>query len=204
MSPYLSGQLDIGRCPHCGVANPTLENTFAFDTRNYKGNNHRFWRVYVCKTCGGLVTATSNQQSGSVIEMFPAMRTVDESIPAAAKSYLGQAMESIHAPAGAIMLAASAVDAMLKKKDYKKGSLYDRINKAAEDNLITEDMAKWAHEVRLDANVQRHSDEKEELPTEKDAQKSIDFALALAEFLFVLPSRVQHGLEEAKGDNTPN
>ena len=45
---------------------------------------------------------------------------------------------------------------MLKKKEYKKGSLYSRIDKAAEDHLITEEMAKWAHEVRLDSNEPRH------------------------------------------------
>lgn len=50
------------------------------------------------------------------------------------------------------MLAASAVDALLKLKGYTAGSLYARIEKAAEDHVITQDMAKWAHEVRLDAN----------------------------------------------------
>ena len=50
------------------------------------------------------------------------------------------------------MLAASAVDSMLKEKGYKDGSLYKRIEQAAGDHLITAEMASWAHEVRLDAN----------------------------------------------------
>ena len=50
------------------------------------------------------------------------------------------------------------------------------------------------HAVRLDANDQRHADESADLPTDKDAQRCIAFALALAEILFVLPSRIERGL----------
>ena len=55
-------------------------------------------------------------------------------------------------------------------------------------------MAHWAHEVRLDANDQRHADQAADLPTTEDAKRVIDFASAFAEFLFVLPSRVQRGI----------
>lgn len=91
------------------------------------------------------------------------------------------------------MLAASSIDAMLKDKSYKDGSLHDRIQQAAGDHLITEEMAAWAHDVRLDANDQRHADDKASLPDQDDASKCIDFAKALAEFLFVLPQRVERG-----------
>lgn len=100
------------------------------------------------------------------------------------------------------MLAASSIDAMLKHKNYKEGSLYSRIDKASSDNLITPDMAKWAHQVRLDANDQRHSDDDAPLPTADDAKKCIEFTLALGEFLFVLPAKVTKGLEDTTEDNT--
>lgn len=129
--------------------------------------------------------------------MYPASLTVSESVPQAARDYLDQALSTLHAPAGSVMLSASSVDAMLKAKDYKEGSLYSRINQAATDHLITPGMATWAHQVRLDANDQRHADEQAALPTEYDARKSVEFALALAEFLFVLPARVNRGLEDA-------
>lgn len=96
------------------------------------------------------------------------------------------------------MLASSSIDAMLKNKGYTEGSLYSRINKAAKEHLITEEMSKWAHQVRLDANEQRHADEDFVLPSEGDAKKTIDFTLALAEFLFVLPSKVANGIEDTK------
>lgn len=91
------------------------------------------------------------------------------------------------------MLTASAVDAMLKAKGYTDGSLYRRIDEAAQAHLITAEMAAWAHEIRLDANDERHADEAADLPTKEDAEKVIEFASALAQFLFVLPARVERG-----------
>jgi len=91
------------------------------------------------------------------------------------------------------MLTASAVDAMLKAKGLKEGSLFKRIDTAAANHLITDEMAAWAHEVRLDANDQRHDDEEGVMPAEVDAKKSIEFAMALAQFLFVLPASVERG-----------
>lgn len=99
---------------------------------------------------------------------------------------------------GSIMLAASAVDAMLKAKGLKEGHLYARIDNAAENHLITKDVARWAHQVRLDANEQRHVDEEAPLPTLEDAKRCLDFALALADILFVLPASVTRGIEDAK------
>ena len=91
------------------------------------------------------------------------------------------------------MLAASAIDAMLKAKGYNDGSLYSRIDQAVEDHLITAEMGLWAHEVRLEANGQRHADAQFTLPTITDANRVIAFAESLAEFLFALPARVSRG-----------
>ncbi len=102
------------------------------------------------------------------------------------------------------MLAASAVDAMLKQKKYLKGSLNSRIDQAKKDGLITEDMATWAHRVRLDANDQRHADEEATLPEHDDAKRSIEFALALGEIMFVLPARVTAGIEAADPNAADN
>lgn len=93
------------------------------------------------------------------------------------------------------MLAGSAIDAMLKDKGLKDGSLYSRIKKAETEHLITSEMALWAHEVRLEANDQRHADEEAELPEEADARKVIEFAKALAQFMFVLPAQVARARE---------
>jgi hypothetical protein len=195
--PTLSQNLVISRCPHCSVANPNLFKQHALETHDHKGGNKRMWYIYTCGKCGGVVSASAANHNQEVREYYPSSKAIKEDIPDRPRSFLQQALESLHAPAGAVMLAASAVDSMLKLKNYTEGSLYARIEKAAEDHAITQDMATWAHEVRLDANDQRHADEAANLPTQDDAKRVIDFAAALAEILFVLPSRVQRGISQA-------
>lgn len=195
--------LIITRCPHCNVDRPNLTSVAKFQTNTYNESLQRYWRVYSCQRCGGVTTAWANYSDGYIHQMFPESLRVDDSIPSRAKDYLEQAIDSKHAPAGSIMLSASSVDSMLKDKGYKEGSLYARINKAIVDHLITKEMGEWAHEVRLDANDQRHADELAELPNEEDAQRTIDFTMALAQFLFVMPSRVQAGIKQAKEEVKP-
>lgn len=189
--------LSLDRCPHCGIAHPNLPQQTSFNTSGHDRRNQRVWTFYVCQSCGGalmtLAPVIGQHQLGEIVEMWPAPDMVPEELPARAKDYLGQAIASLHAPAGAIMLAASSIDAMLKDKGLKDGVLYARIEKAAAQHLITEDMKAWAHEVRLDANDHRHADENAPLATQADARKVVEFAKALAQFLYVLPARVARG-----------
>lgn len=189
-------QLILDRCPHCSVAHPRIDFLWQHESKDYRGKSSRIWMTYVCATCGGIVLAvapTVAQGTADITHMWPAPQAVADELPQRAKDYLSQAVASIHAPVGAVITAASAVDAMLRTKGYKDGNLYSRIDKAAEDHLITNEMAAWAHEIRLDANDQRHADNDAPLPTSEDAQKVIEFARALGQFLFVLPARVERG-----------
>ena len=189
-----SSRLEMDRCPHCSVAKPTLSQIHLYVGRNHLGQISGEWGFYMCSNCGDMVMAKAKQQGGPVVKTFPAPRTADQALPVPVRNYLQQAIESIHAPSGAVMLSASSVDSMLKIKGYKNGSLSERIDKAAEDHLITADMALWAHQVRLDANDQRHSDESVPLPSKEDAERVIEFVEALGTYLFVLPALVNKGL----------
>jgi Domain of unknown function (DUF4145) len=129
--------------------------------------------------CVGVILAMAHREHGEMLECLPPIKTVSKHVPERAREYLRQAQETLGQPAGALMLCASAVDAMLKDKGFKEGSLKARINEAAKTRLITEGMSEWAHQVRLDANEQRHADEEATLPTQEETQRSLAFALAL-------------------------
>ena len=198
MPKLLQTQLDLKRCPHCNVDTPTLALRSNVESVDFTKTKKRIWGFYCCQRCGGIVTVASNNWNEDILEQYPSGTDVDAAIPDRARAYLDQAINSLSAPAGAVMLAASAVDAMLKAKNFKEGSLYTRIDKAASEHLITAEMAVWAHDVRLDANDQRHADDEVSLPIIADAKRAVDFALALAQFLFVLPTRVQRGIADAQ------
>ncbi len=187
--------LPLDRCPHCNIALPTLKRYGSpVQTKDHEGHNQRFWSIYMCSSCGGVtLTCSPLDANRPISNIWPESQKISASIPTRAAQFLSQAIASLHAPAGAVMLTGSSVDAMLKDKGYVNGSLYSRIDKAASEHLITSEMAEWAHEIRLDANDQRHADIEAELPNHAEAQKAIDFSLALAEFLYVLPARVAKG-----------
>ncbi len=195
--------LDLPRCPHCSVAKPNLQELTGLSTSDDRRQNLRYWSIYKCMICGGVILAVAAFQESRdpgtfpITHVWPAHQTVHASIPERARTFLEQAIASIHAPAGAVMLAGSSIDAMLKEKGLKKGSLYSRIEIASAQNMITAEMAAWAHEIRLDANDQRHADEEASLPNEAEASRAIEFATALAQFLFVLPARVARGRGKA-------
>ncbi len=196
-------KLYLERCPHCSTSLPNLGMFSKIETQDYRKQRKRVWAGYSCAHCGGVVFAWSKGMGGPVFEVYPKTAPLSDAIPEKAKAYLSQAIDSISAPAGAVMLSASAVDEMLKRIGYTEGNLYSRIDKAVADNVLTVDMGVWAHEIRLDANDQRHSDIAAQLPTEADAERVVDFAKTLAQMLFVLPAQVKRGLSVAK-DETEN
>ena len=195
----------LNRCPQCGIAHPLLRlvDNIHWHRLGTGYNAKEFWYFTArCSHCdkhtlfyGWRAPPTNGNKSQpdqlEIIESYPTLDRAAEELPTLAGRFFQQAIESRHAPDGALMLAASAIDAMLKDKSYTKGSLYERITKARDDGLLTENMASWAHEIRLSANEPRHADEAFEGATSDEADQIIAFAKALGEYLYVLPARVQ-------------
>lgn len=187
-----AAHLPLDRCPHCGIAKPLIARQWG--PAAVRGSRKvRHWAAYGCSSCAGVVLASAGGPNDPIRRLWPSVEVVAHEVPARARGYLQQAIDSKAAPDGAVMLAASSIDAMLKDKGLKAGTLNSRINEAASAHLITIEMAAWAHDVRLDANDQRHADDAAAPSTLEDAERVILFAQALAEFLYVLPARVARG-----------
>lgn len=131
--------------------------------------------------------------------MYPSARTAHEDLPPTARVFLQQAYDTLHAPDASAVMAGSAVDAMLKAKNYSTGSLYVRIDQALADNILTRGMADWAHNVRLGSNRPRHADESNPHVSPDEAAQSVEFAEALGHFLFVLTARIERGIQATAG-----
>jgi Domain of unknown function (DUF4145) len=205
--PMMSMQLaELNRCPHCSIASPNMVRAWASQgaTKRTDGGPPTWWGAYVCQSCGGSVAVCGRPAGGEfvVVQIFPSSKSAHEDLPERARTYLQQAYDTLNAPTAAAVMAGSAVDAMLKAKGYDKGSLYDRIDKALGDNLLTQGMADWAHAVRLGSNRPRHADEKNPHVSVFEAVQSVEFAEALGNFLFVLTARIDRGLKAATTQGT--
>lgn len=200
----MTEQLALNRCPHCSIASPLLNLAWCTKdgegTARSDGQNRRAWAAYACSTCGGVVTAVGHgaYMRQSAYQIFPAPKVAHEDIPDIARNFLQQAFNVLHAPDAAAVMAGSAVDAMLKSKDYTEGSLYKRIDQALEDGVLTHGMSEWAHSVRLGSNRPRHADENNPHVSYVEAIQSVEFAEALGNFLFVLTAKIERGIAAAK------
>jgi hypothetical protein len=156
----------------------------------------------MCTACNGILLAqgsnTESSQNATIARIYPDARSAAPEIPEPARTYLQQALETLHAPDAAAVMAGSAVDAMLKHFKLTEGSVYKRIDQAVEKHILTESMGEWAHEVRLGSNRPRHADADNPHVSSAEAAQSVEFAEALGHFLFVLSSRVSKGIEDAR------
>lgn len=198
---------EIRSCPHCSRANPVIRHLWTSDPlHRADGGLPCRWATYACTSCGHALLAkgepVTDPRRASVnpyiFEIIPASRVAPEELPDVAKSFLQQAYDTLHAPDAAGVMAASAIDAMLKSVGYRTGTLYIRIDKAVEDHVLTSGMGEWAHRVRLEANNVRHADAEQPHLTAEQARQCVEFADALAQFLFVLTARVNEGIANAE------
>ncbi|WP_430624891.1 DUF4145 domain-containing protein [Rhodopseudomonas sp. P1] len=208
--PRFGEQLNnLDRCPHCSIANPHFSVAWASQgpIPRKDGGIPQNWGCFVCSSCGSVLTVSGKVHGTSVdwTGMFPQSKSAHKDLPEAARKYLQQAFETLHAPDAAAVMAGSAVDAMLKARGLSEGSLYSRIDKALEQNLLTKGMADWAHAVRLGSNRPRHADADKPHVSPTEAKQSVEFAEALGNFLFVLTAQIERGLANAgaKGRQPP-
>ena len=201
----MGGTLALRRCPHCQIAKPLM--SFCPLGHKTSGEN-ALWAAYVCSSCNNVVTAKGQIINGRIYvdETYPRAESVKGELPEPARNYLEQAHRTLgDAPDAAAMVASSSVDAMLKSKGFKgegfKGkeeTLHQRIDQAVKDRVLTEDMGEWAHHVRFVSNYPRHADDKDPHVSPEQARIVVDFADALGEFLFVLPSRAEKAIRASK------
>src|SRR5947209_2241516 len=120
--PRVTGTLALDRCPRCGIAKPLMTRQWVASAL-VAGTPARHWATYFCSVCGGVVLAVASNADGEMEECFPPATVVSEHVPERAREYLRQAQQSLGQPAGSLMLCASSVDAMLKAKGLREGSL---------------------------------------------------------------------------------
>lgn len=198
----------IKTCPHCGRANPVINHLWGTQTPLPRGDGGApsRWAIYACTSCGQAILAKGAARlpgqndvgNPEIVDILPKQRSAPSELPEIARNFLQQAYDTLHAPDAAGLMAASAIDAMLKDIGYVEGSLYDRIRKAVDDHVLTSGMGEWAHHVRLEANNVRHADADRPHLTPDEARQCVEFAQAMAQFLFVLAARVSSGIAQAQ------
>ena len=185
-------------CPYCGTKRVafTILCEVTYDRHGF------YWDTFAqCGHCRRGIVATfetSNNQKPSdgqyeeLLDMAPSLP--DNGAPAYTPEnvarFFKQAMDNLPKnwdAAGSMFR--KALDTGLTSKFPKiKGRLIDRIKEAEEQQMLTPELAKWAHQIRLDGNDAAH---KEEPFEEEDAKKLCDFTRLVFYYLFTLQGMLE-------------
>ena len=185
-------------CPHCSVANPQLKELWASKEPLYRGDVPvigRLWATYQCTSCSDVVlvkcawssrTAANkpwDDKKYDVDTIYPSAKIAHEDVPEPARTFLQQALEHVaRARRGCGNGWRSSRRDAQEEGAHRGELLYSRIDKALKDNLLTQGMADWAHNVRLGSNRPRHADEHEPHVVPEQAKQSVEFANRLEIF----------------------
>ena len=146
----------------------------------------------VCGRCSRAVVMTfmNDGRKFSTVRIAPSPPEPPEHLPSNIGKFFQQGMNNLpdnFDAAGAMFR--KALDVALKKKFPEiKGTLKERITKAAKENKMTCDLAKWADQIRLDGNEAAHG---EEPFSQKDAQRLSTFTELVLLYLYTLPGMLK-------------
>ena len=184
-------------CPHCGT------KSVAFSIVNEIRIGTTDWDTLTrCAHCGRGVLATfrGNSQeptrwtrggdfrNSNRLEQFPPKIDSDapKHTPENVAKFYAQGVDNLPGnwdAAGSMFR--KTLEAALKNKFPKikeKSSLYDRIQIAAEEGGLTPDLAKWAHQIRLDGRTAVHE---EEPFSKEEADRLHTFTNLVLQYLFI-------------------
>lgn len=104
----------------------------------------------------------------------------------------------------AVVMARSAVQAIVRNKKAKKGDLYHEINDLVSRGILPNIVGELAHEVRELAKPSAHPSEEDEPVDPKDAQEIVDFLDILFEYCYDLPHKINEYRERQGKDPLPD
>ena len=204
----------VAVCPHCSTKSVAF--TIIGQQSATKLEDHLWDTLATCGQCSRgvlatFVTSTSTGQdpgkllsSGAenllslpLISPSPPNTGAPEDTPENVAEYYRQGMENLP---GAWDAAGSmfrkVLDTGLKAKfPTIKGTLNQRIDKAADQHELTPALAEWAHKIRLDGNDAAHD---EEPFLEEDARTLQTFTELVLTYLFTLPGMLKKARGEAE------
>ena len=202
-------------CPHCGIRGVAF--TVLTDLPVGIDSLPLFDTFAACGRCGRAIVANFESRTGdtpkqllqsghrsylnlmSLTPTAPSTGAPDRT-PERAANYYRQGMENLpNNLDAAVSMFRSALEAGLREKFPDiEGTLYKRIEDAADQGGLTSDLADWAHHIRLGGNDAVHG---EEQFSKEDAERLQTFTELVFMYLFTLPGMLEDAqAEPADGD----
>lgn len=207
-------------CPHCGIRNNAFLGVKSVPNLAKK----YYWTtLFICPSCGGgVVVEISDGGTGidpmsqpadiraplhtnpsfrfGIINIHP--KPIATEIPSHLPERVGKTFKEgceilQQSPTGACSLFRKTLEIALKdlSPEIEAWKLEKRIDKMADQHLITPSIQEWAHQLRLDGNEALHESED---PTIDDARQMESLTRFVLMYIYTLPGQIAEARNPAE------
>lgn len=186
-----------GTCPYCHTTEVALTVTHRYNRPHVEGP-YEAYALMSCGLCSRAALGVFRGPDRGTLANPRFLAQVYPTLDVAPPPYLPEEVESRYneavkimgmAPESAGMMFRKTLDVALRCiRPDDKGNLKRRIDKAAEGDAITKDLAEWAHRIRLDGNDAAHEDTPISTDEVKDLHRFTELVLL---YLFSLPGMLE-------------
>ena len=164
--------------------------TFLTNKIQHPKDRYTYYTISECNNCNFFFLVERNT-NGNIKNIYPNSlpRPINEKTPDFLKKDLEEAYMcfSVDAYRATSVMARRALQSCCIEKGAKKDKkLRDQIDWLLGEQIITKDLKKWAHEVRLTGNDSAHPPEDTEKDTPVSAEDAEDILTLLEQFIEVL------------------
>ena len=187
-------------CPHCGTRRVSF--SIVCESPRLKHQDSNVWDCLAdCANCTCSVLAVffmcddlrpteaafrRDLARHELLRVSPSGPRIPEYVPENIAAFYDQGLDSLYRnfdAAGAMFRKSLDIALRMKFPDVE-GSLKQRIDRAAKQHMLTEDLAEWSHRIRLGGNTAIHEDRPY---TQEEAQHLQVFCDLVLRYLFTLP-----------------
>lgn len=200
----------VTTCRHCGNRTPhkichrlTVDQPLISSDGEEVGMADSYYFLAQCSTCEEVSLFVNWEHDEHPYRLdystvlYPSEKDLADSMPQAlATGYLEAKKSKKLAPRAFVIMIRSALEYLCKDQGATKGNLYEKIEHLATAKKIPATLAEMAHAIRLVANAGAH--ELEEKISPEDAEALDEFFIALVEYVYVAPKKLQTLTERIK------
>lgn len=184
-------------CPYCKTRHVSFEIRTVHHRTITTGPIEAYVLV-VCGFCNRAALAVFKGPDQGRIFQLQFLEALHPSMDVSPPQYLPDGVERCYVEAVTIMGTASEAAGMMFRKTLEvalktirpndQGNLKRRIDEAAKAGRITDDLAKWAHRIRLDGNEAAHEDKP---MSSADLEALHRFTELVLRYVFTLPGMLK-------------
>lgn len=173
-----------GTCPHCG------QGTF-FTCNAQFANEAGSHFLLLCPSCLRSVLVIAK---GFDMWTYPSIPppTIDENLPDHVRADYEEASKCYSAGlhTAAAIMCRRLIELSVKEKGAEGPNLYQKIEHLVKSGLLTPELGRVAHAIRIIGNDGAHPDYPDLVDlTQRDAERALDFVRLYTEYVYTLPAK---------------